>query len=274
MKKTVCLLAALTLSLTLLSCSQLNERIAIREGNEAYEAEQYAVALQKYQAARSIGASEFADLDRLIGYSYIGLYKPDDDSPQNQKYADAAITELQRYLIKRPTDTAAREAMVNLMLNADRTDQAIEYFKDYLRRHPADLSTVRSIATLYAKKGDFNESLNWYYKITLLDSKNAEAFYTFGVVCYEKVAKNPPADMAERLMILERGKSALTEAMKLRKDYFEAVVYLNLLYREHAKITPDPVQQQALLARADELRNQAVAIGKARKAAEEAAAKK
>ncbi|HEY0593904.1 MAG TPA: hypothetical protein VGE86_03750 [Thermoanaerobaculia bacterium] len=274
MKKTVCLLAALTLSLTILSCNQLNERIAIREGNQAYEEEQYAVALRKYQEARNIGASEFPDLDRLIGYSYIGLYKPDDKSPANQKYADSAITELQRYLIKRPNDTAAREAMVNLMLNADRTDQAIEYFKDYLRRHPADLSTVRSIATLYAKKGDFNESLNWYYKITLLDSKNAEAFYTFGVVCYEKVAKNPPADMQERMMIIERGKSALEQAMKLRKDYFEAVVYLNLLYREQAKVTQDPAQQQELLARADQFRNQAVAINKAKKAAEEAAAKK
>jgi hypothetical protein len=274
MKKTVCLLAALTLSLTTLSCGQLNERIAIREGNEAYETEEYAVALQKYQEARNIGASEFPDLDRLIGYSYIGLYNPDDESPQNQKLADAAITELQRYLVKRPNDTAAREAMVNLMLNADRTAQAIDYFKTYLRRHPADLATVRSIATLYAKQGDFNESLNWYYKITLLDAKNAEAFYTFGVVCYEKVAKNPPASEQEKMMIIERGKSALEQAMKLRKDYFEAVVYLNLLYREQAKATVDPEQQQVLLARADQLRNQAMAIGKARKAAEEAAAKK
>ncbi|MFN2441257.1 MAG: hypothetical protein ABR517_01100 [Thermoanaerobaculia bacterium] len=274
MKKTVCLLAALTLSLTALSCGQLNERIAIREGNEAYVSEQYAVALEKYQEAREIGATEFPDLDRLIGYSYIGLYKPDDDSPQNQKYADAAITELQRYLVKRPYDTAAREAMVNLMLNADRTAQAVEYFKAYLRRHPADLATVRSIATLYAKQGDFNESLNWYYKITLLDSKNPEAFYTFGVVCYEKVAKNPPASEQEKMMIIARGKSALEQAMKLREDYFDAIVYLNLLYREQAKATVDPEQQQVLLARADELRNQAVAIGKARKAAEEAAAKK
>ncbi|HSN69826.1 MAG TPA: hypothetical protein VLV48_11310 [Thermoanaerobaculia bacterium] len=274
MKKTVCLLAALTLSLTTLSCGQLNERIAIREGNEAYEAEQYAVALKKYQEARAIDASDFPELDRLIGYSYIGLYNPDDESPQNQKLADAAITELQRYLVKRPDDTAAREAMVNLMLNADRTAQAIDYFKTYLRRHPADLSTVRSIATLYAKQGDFNESLNWYYKITLLDAKNPEAFYTFGVVCYEKVAKNPPASEQEKFMIIERGKSALEQAMKLRKDYFEAVVYLNLLYREQAKATVDPEQQQLLLARADQLRNQAVAISKARKAAEEAAAKK
>ncbi len=75
-------------------------------------------------------------------------------------------------------------------------------------------------------------------------------------------------------MIIERGKSALEQAMKLRKDYFEAVVYLNLLYREQAKVTADPAQQQELLARADQFRNQAVAINKAKKAADEAAAKK
>ncbi|HVR42433.1 MAG TPA: hypothetical protein VMS56_03220 [Thermoanaerobaculia bacterium] len=272
MKKTVCLLAALTLSLSAISCTQLQARIAIREANEAYQAEDYRLALEKYEEARKIAPDSFPELDRMVGYSYIGLYSPDDESPQNQQLADAAINELQRYLAKRPTDLAAREAMVNLMLNADRTTQAIEYFKMHLQRNPADLPTVRSIANLYAKQGDFNEALNWYHKITLLDSKNPEAFYTFGVVCYEKVAKNPPEDFQERLAIIERGRAALEHAMKLREDYFDAIVYLNLLYREEAKLTNDPVRQQELLAQADELRNQAVAIARARKAAEEKAA--
>lgn len=272
MKKTVCLLAALTLSLFAISCTKVQARVLIKEANQAYVAENYAEALKKYQEARKIDAG-FSELDRLIGYSYIGLFSPEDKSPENQRYADAAIQELQRYLKARPDDDAAREAMINLMLNAERTSQAIEYFKAYLAAHPADLASVRTIATLYAKQGDFNESLNWYHKITLLDARNPEAHYTFGVVCYEKVARNPPEDMNERLQIIERGKAALEQATKLRADYFDAIVYLNLLHREQAKLVTDPEQQQLLLARADELRNQAIAINKARKAAEEAAKK-
>ena len=131
---------------------------------------------------------------------------------------------------------------------------------------------MRSVAQLYAKQGNFNESLNWYEKITLLDSKNPEAFYTYGVVCYEKVAKNPPADMAERMAIIEKGKRALQKASDLKKDYFEALVYLSLLHRQQAPLETDPVKQQALVAEADRIRNMAVAIVNKRKADAAAAA--
>lgn len=266
MVKRLCLLAALVLSLTSVSCTKVKARIELKEANEAYTREDYATALRKYEAARRIDSS-FPEVDRLIGYSNIGLFKPEDTSPQNQQYADRAIAELQRYLQKRPEDVAAREALINLFLNANRTAQAIDFFRAHLKKNPADLDAVKSIATLYAKQGNFNESLNWYHKVTLLDSDNPEAFYVFGVVCYEKVAKNPPADPAERDQIIERGKAALAKAIQLKPDYFESIVYMNLLFREQAKVEADPVRQQALLAKADEFRNRAVAISRARKKA-------
>ena len=245
--------------------------MAIRDANDAYAKEDYATALKHYQRARNIDAT-FEDLDRMIGYSLIGLYVPEDKSVANVKNADAAIVELRKYLKKRPDDTIAREALINLYLNAERITEAINYFRDWLKEHPADVDAVRSIATLYAKQGNFAESLNWYEKITLLDSKNPEAFYTYGVVCYEKIAKNPPQDLAERMQIIERGKSALQRASDMRAEYFEAKVYLSLLYRQQAPLETDPVKQQQLVAEADRIRNEAVAIVKKKKAEAAAAA--
>lgn len=272
MKKKLCLLAALSLSLlSLVSCQKVQARMEIRDANDAYAKEDYATALQHYKKARDIDAS-FDDLDRMIGYSLIGLYVPEDKSAANVKNADAAIVELRKYLKKRPDDRIAREALINLYLNAERITEAINYFRDWLKDHPADIEAVRSIATLYAKQGNFAESLNWYEKITLLDSKNPEAFYTFGVVCYEKIAKNPPQDLAERLEIIEKGKAALQRATQMRKEYFEAMVYLSLLYRQQAPLETDPVKQQQLVAEADRIRNEAVAIVKKKKAEAAAAA--
>jgi len=268
----------MALSLSLLSlggCQQVQARMEIRDGNDAYTREEYATALGHYRKAREIAGNSFPDLDRMIGYSLIGLYVPEDKTPGNVKNADAAIVELRKYLKKRPNDRIAREALINLYLNADRITDAINYFREWLRTHPADLEAVRSIATLYAKQGNFNESLNWYEKITLLDARNPEAFYVYGVVCYEKVAKNPPADMNERMQIIEKGKRALEKAVALRKDYFEALVYLSLLYRQQAPIETDPVKQQQLVAEANRIRDEAVAIVKKKKAeAAEAAGKK
>ena len=273
MKKKLCLLAALSLSLlSLVGCQKVQARMEIRDANDAYAKEDYARALQHYKKARDIDSTSFPDLDRMIGYSLIGLYVPEDKSPANVKNADAAIVELRKYLRKRPEDRIAREALINLYLNADRITEAINYFREWLKTHPADIEAVRSIATLYAKQGNFNESLNWYEKITLLDAKNPEAFYTYGVVCYEKIAKNPPQDTAERLDIIAKGKRALERATSMREEYFEAMVYLSLLYRQQAPLETDPAVQQQLIAEADRIRNDAIAIVKKKKAEAAAAA--
>ena len=76
MKKKLCLSAALILSLASVGCQKIEARIAIKEGNKAYEAEQYDKALAEYSRARRIDPS-FPELDRLIAYSQIGLYQPD-----------------------------------------------------------------------------------------------------------------------------------------------------------------------------------------------------
>ena len=269
MKRTLCLLGALTISLGLLGCEKIRARNEIKAANDAYEHEDYSTALSHYNRARQIDPNAFPDLDRMIGYSQIGLYVPDDKSPKNEAHADAAITELNRYLKKRPDDRIARDALINMYLNDNRTSQAIDYFRNYLNQHPADLDAVKSVATLYAKQGNFNESLNWYQKITLIDSKNPEAFYIFGVVCYEKVAKNPPADDNEKMAIIQRGKNALQRGIDMRPDYFEAMAYLNLLWRQQALLDAktDPVKAQQDVAQADTIRNKAIGIINAKKAA-------
>jgi tetratricopeptide (TPR) repeat protein len=269
MKTKLCLLLALVLPLTSVGCvEKIRARMEIKTANQAYEKEDYATALQHYTTARKIDP-EFDDLDRMIGYSQIGLYVPEDKTPANEAHADAAIVELNKYLKKRPDDRIARDALINMYLNANRTSQAIDYFRTYLNTHPADLEAVKSIATLYAKQGNFNESLNWYQKITLLDSKNPESFYIFGVVCYEKVAKNPPADNAEKMAIIEKGKAALQHAIDMKPDYFEAMAYLNLLWRQQALLDDltDHAKAQADVAQANAVRDKAIEIIRAKKAA-------
>lgn len=262
-------MGALMLSLFALGCNQIKARSEIKEANNAYSHEDYPTALQHYVAARKIDSKSFPELERMIAYSHIGMYVPEDKSPANEGHATQAISLLSSYLRKKPDDRIARDALINTYLNANRTSEAIQYFLNYLKEHPADLEAVKSIATLYAKQGDFQNSLLWYEKITLLDAKNPESFYIFGVVCYEKVAKNPPADDGEKLAIIERGKQALQRAIDMRPDYGEAMAYLNLLWRNQAVIDAktDLAKGQDDIKKADEIRNRAIEIFKARKAA-------
>lgn len=268
MKKTLCLAAVMLLAVTSVGCSKLNARMKLKDANHLYTEENYVEAIATYEEARKLDPS-FAEIDRMIGYSLIGLYRPDAESKENDQYADRAMGELQKYLKKRPEDTVAKEALINLYLNAERTTEAINFFKAELQEDPNNLDAARSVARLYAQQGDFNEALAWYDRVAKMDNNNPEAFYTFGVVAYEKVAKNPPENVEERFRIIERGRQALAKALELNRDYFEANVYMNLLYREEAKLVEDPARQQELYAKADEYRNRAIAITKARKAAAE-----
>src|SRR5262249_49016986 len=109
MKKVLCLLAALTLAVTSFSCKKIEARMEIKQANEAYQKEDYAAALLHYVQAKQIDPS-FPELDRMIGYSQIGLYIPDDKTPQNEQHADAAIAQLSSYLQKKPDDRIARDA--------------------------------------------------------------------------------------------------------------------------------------------------------------------
>jgi len=92
MKKVLCLVGALTVLLSLAGCQKIQARNEIKAANDAYQKEDYGVALQHYVRARKIDPS-FPELDRMIGYSQIGLYVPDEKSPANESHADAAIAE-------------------------------------------------------------------------------------------------------------------------------------------------------------------------------------
>jgi tetratricopeptide (TPR) repeat protein len=270
MKRKLCLALALLLSMTALSCDQVRGRQRIQDATDAYNRERYEEAATLYREALDLGMT-FPELYRSIGYSYIGMYKPGIDEGENARYADLAIQNLQRYLQLRPDDTAAEGALVNLFLNANRTSQAIQYFEAQLAENPDNVSMARSIANLYAKQGNFPKTIEWYERITRMEQDDPESFYTYGVVLYEKVAKDPPAELEERLELIESGKRALSRALELNREYFEALVYMNLLFREQSRLAQTPEEQQELLARADEYRNEAVAIAKKRAREKEAA---
>ena len=91
MRKKLCLLLALVLPLTSVGCvEKIRARMEIKQANQAYEKEDYPTALQHYKRARDID-SEFPELDRMIGYSQIGLYVPDDSGIRDRGFYRPAL---------------------------------------------------------------------------------------------------------------------------------------------------------------------------------------
>ena len=73
---------------------------------------------------------------------------------------------------------------------------------------------------------------------------------------------------SEALAKMDEGMQALNKAVEMKPDYFEAISYINLLYREKAKMETDPAKKQEYTDLANKYLQQALDM---RKAAQEKA---
>ena len=66
---------------------------------------------------------------------------------------------------------------------------------------------------------------------------------------------------------MQAGLGEADKALALKPDYFEALTYKNLLLRSEALLEKDPAKQQQLIKQADQLRDKAQELQKAKQAA-------
>lgn len=266
MKRSLCLITVVALSFTTMACNQVRARSTIQDANRYYMEGNYGESLELYKRAQQL--ENFDELDRMIGYSHLGLFKTGD--PSTEAHARQAAAYLNRYL-EGNDDPAAEEVMINLLLNSGQTDLAIQRLERSLEEDPNDVLVMKSIANLLATKGEARPALVWYQRVIDVEPTK-ENFYIIGVVLYEMVSKGMASSREEALEFIERGKDNLGQAIERDPEYFDALVYTNLLYREEAVLTDDFDEKTALINQADEYRQRAIAIARKRAAEAEAAA--
>lgn len=239
---------------------QFKAKQVIRKGNAYFKQQLYEDALKLYQEAMALDPEEIR-IKKFVAMANMAVYNPGSEHPKDIQALETAIKYFKEYLAARPEDENAAKFLVTTYMNSRRYDDAIQYFKDWIKVHPEDRQAVQTIAMLYAKKGDFDQSMEWQDNLAKVDPTNAEVFYTIGVTCWDK-SYNTPMDQMDgeaRKALIDRGMAALEKANSLREDYFESMLYVNLLYREYAKLENDPTKKEELLAKATEWQKKALA---------------
>lgn len=248
---------------TLLGCDKIKSKQAIKKGNEFLKATQYQSALAEYEEALRLDPKE-TKLHKHIGIAYMGMYQPGSKHPKDLEYAQKAIDNLKQYAEAYPQDTKSLEYLVSMYLNTERYDDAIAFYQnELLKRNPKDAKAMQSLAMLYFKKGDFDNGVLWLKKRLEIEGNNPEVYYLIGVQAWDRSYNFPDLDPALRAKIVEEGLQALNKAVELKPDYFEAVSYINLLYREKAKMETDPAKKQEYTDTANKYLQQALEMRKA-----------
>jgi len=220
--------------------NHLKSNYNIKQGNQLYKAGDHAKAIDFYKKAIRLNP-DFGLPYYDTALCYMALYKPGSKHPKDQEYLQGAVDYFNRFLRFEPNNEDAKNFLMTVYMQGERYDDAAAFFEKELKAKQgnpqAASQLMQRLGMIYAKKGDFETSLDWYKKRAELDKNSPEALYTIGVLCWDKVYhQGANLDNEKRSQLIEMGLDYLNRAVSMKVDYFEAVSYVNLLYREKGKL--------------------------------------
>jgi hypothetical protein len=261
--------ALLILLLPAVGCNKIRARAELKNGNALYANEQYKGALTQFQRGLELDP-EATFAWRSVGLSALALYKPGDTSPQNVQYAKTATDAFEKYLVEDPEDEKIREYLLSTYVNAKMYPEAMAYLDQQAKAHPGDPQYLNAKVRILILAGQFEEAEQMAAQYT--GPNRHEIYYAIGEGAYQKVYNDPELNVEQRTALADTGLEALQRSLQAKSDYFQAMVYYNLMLREKAKMETDANKRMEFLAQADQWRDKAVAQGKkdneAKKAAE------
>jgi len=153
-------------------------------------------------------------------------------------------------------------------------EKAIAVFKDVVQMSKVQQSKTNamlSVASLYYQLKQYDASKEWCRKIQSEDPNNAESLYRIAVIDYddslsktglqgENVEFLNAEEKARTQQGIEEGLNCIGQALKIRSDYFDAMEYENLLWREKAKFEKDEKAKQELIQEADKIAQTALVL--------------
>ncbi|MGZ4897025.1 MAG: tetratricopeptide repeat protein [Candidatus Angelobacter sp.] len=237
--------------------SKAAARAELNAGVQAFRQAHYEEAINHFEQAVAL-EPEFTVAHLYLATAYSQMFVPRVDTPENVVWAT----------------------------------KALDQYSEILRHNPSDLDSIKGIAYLQLQLNNFDQARESYAKAIALDPSDPELFYAAAVVNwsianhditaekakldaeseYSLILSEGCADLRTRsLAVIDSGIAMLTKAISLRKDYADAMTYMNLLYRLRADLEcGNQKGYKADLKQSDEWSDRAAA---ARKKKADAAAK-
>jgi len=249
MRKTILALAIAALALGT-SCNKLQSRDHLNKGVQAFTAAQYPEAVEHFKTAVELDPN-FPTARLYLATAYMQQYIPGADSPENMKMASEAFNQFQKVLEQDPKNSVA----------------------------------IASIASLNLNQKKWDESQQWYEKLTVVDPQNADAYYSLGFIAWSKwypaygaaraglgMKQEDPGPIKDKKVkeelkakygpVIEAGLQSLDKALQINPEYDDAMAYENLLVRERADLADTKEDYEKQIKIADDWVQKALATKK------------
>ena len=270
-------------------CSELQARRHARAGNGHFQSGDYAGAVREYEAADELHPGLYV-VSFNRGLACRQLMVPGARSAEQDRAVDCALAACQRLKELKPEDPRGEQLYVQTLFDADRYDTLVGIYEKQLAANPNDLAAINSLINVHSRADHWADALKWSMKRADIESKDAEAQYTVGVMVFnrlfqkggadkgsydprpdpnlspkEQPVKTPPPFVvgdvigSERIRLAELGIKYMTRAIELRPNYREAMGFMGLIYRQKAiGFLDKPIEWELCTTTAEEWRLKAM----------------
>lgn len=291
-------LALITLSAG--ACAELRARHEARKGNDFFRDGDYASAIARYEESQRI-FPEFPTSALNHGLACRQLMSVGSESPESQKAADCALKAFKQLQQIAPQDERGAQLYEQTLFDANRFEELEKMYLAQFQKDPKSLLAVNALIQVYGRWDKWDEGFKWELKRAELAPNDPDAHYAIGVLLFNRLmekggtglatrfdprpgAENKflaedeafkdlkPGEVppffsvgqivgARRIEMADQGLYHLAQALKLRSDYTEAMVFTNLLLRQKAlAYLGDAVTWERLMKQADEWGQKAAAL--------------
>jgi tetratricopeptide (TPR) repeat protein len=163
-----------------------------------------------------------------------------------------------------PTDTAEYFTLAKLHEDAQRYEDAERMLlraKEAQRREPA---VYLQLAAYYNRRGQFERTIDALEQRVVQEPDNPEAYYTIATFYWDKAYRDSRLQEVKKRDYVHKGMEAVDQALHVKPDYVEALVYKDLLLLLEASQEKDRSRQETLIREANQFRDRAEQLRKQR----------
>ena len=202
--------------------AKVSARDEVNEGVQAFQQAHYEDAIEHFEQAVTLDP-DLMQAKMYLAATYLQVFEPGVDTPENVIWATKALDQYSEILRSSPGDIDSLKGVAYLKLQLNNFDEARETYARAIALAPNDPELLYAAAVA-----------NWSVAnrdITAEKAKlDAESEYSL-------ILSEGCSDVrAKSLTVIDNGIAMLNKAISLRKDYIDAMTYMNMLYRLRAEL--------------------------------------
>jgi tetratricopeptide (TPR) repeat protein len=202
--------------------AKASARNAVSEGVQAFRQAHYENAIERFEQAVTLDPG-FVLARMYLAATYLQIFEPGVDTPDNVILATKALDQYSEILRSNPNDVESLKGVAYLKLQLNNFDAARQAYAKAIALEPNDPELLYAAGVANWSMAD--------REITA-EKEKVDAESEYSLILSEAC----PDVRAKSLGTVDGGIAMLNKAISLRKDYVDAMMYMELLYRLRADL--------------------------------------